>query len=168
MKFLFSRDLRDLPHIRLAVIFFNFAILLFWALNWFYEQGSFGLWPSEVRLKILGDAEAFAPMMTIDVLLLNVHIRLFMYTILLLTLSAVFFRLSISQKWKVSVVSATYTAVLVHMLSILLVRFASEQFVYLKVASFVALQMMVLLMSLQALGYLLLPKKKGPPHVSHG
>jgi hypothetical protein len=168
MKFLFSRDIRELAHIRLALIFFNVAILAFWILNWPYEASTFGLTPAQVHLKLIGDAEAFASPMPMDALLLNVHVRLFLYTILLLTLSSVYFRLPLKQKVQLTVVSLAYSFVLFNMLSVILVRFVSDSFIWLKVLSFWGLQLSFFLMSAQATFYLLRPRKKVTPHVSHG
>lgn len=167
MKFLFSRDLRDQPHIRLALIFFVFSLLCFWGLNWPYEASSFGLTPSGIALKILGNAEAFAPPMALDSLLLSIHIHLFLYTISLLTVASIYFRLPISPNTQILMISFAYSMVLMNMLGLVLVRFVSSHFVWLKFLGFWGFQLVFGWMCLQSFLFLLSPKKKGSHHVSH-
>ncbi|MCB0408202.1 MAG: hypothetical protein KDD34_08365, partial [Bdellovibrionales bacterium] len=80
MKFLFSRDLRELPHIRLSLIFYMISIFIFWGLNWPYEATTFGLFPKDIQMHLLGNPDLFAAPMEVSALLLNIHIRLFLYT----------------------------------------------------------------------------------------
>lgn len=167
MKFIFSRDLRDQPHIRLALIFFVIALLAFWALNWPYESYTFGLSPAQIQLHVLGDAEAFAPAMGFDTLLLNIHVRLFLYTIALLTVASIYFRLPVKQKMQITMVSLTYSLVLLNMLGIIALRYISPQFVWLKCLSFWGFQLVFGWMLIHSIWFLLTPKRKPQPHVAH-
>ena len=167
MKFLFSRDLRDQPHIRLALIFFVVALLCFWGLNWPYEATSFGLFPGDTLLSVLGDPESFAPAMAFDALLLNIHVRLFLYTISLLTVASIYFRLPIKPNVQIIMISSAYTLVLFNMLGIVGLRYISPHLVYLKTLGFWGFQAVFGWMLFQSLIFLLTPKKKGRSHASH-
>lgn len=166
MKFLFSRDLRDQPHIRMALIFFVVSLLCFWGLNWPYEASTFGLSPSKTLLSVLGDAESFAPAMPFDSLLLNIHVRLFLYTISLLTMASIFFRLPIKPSHQIATISAAYTLVLLNMLGIVGLRYVSPHLVWIKTTGFWGFQLVFGWMLFQSLLFLLTPKKKGHRHVS--
>ena len=159
MRFLFSRDLRDLSHIRIALIFYLICLLLFWGLNWPYEMFSFGLSPESIRLKILGNPEVFASPLSLESLLINIHVRLFLYTLSLLTLSAIYFRLPLKHKTQTLMTSLCYVCVLLNMVGIVLLRYVSDLFLWPKLIGFWGLQTIFGIMIFQGLYHLLLPKK---------
>lgn len=158
MRFLFSRDLRDQPHIRLALFFYLICIACFWALNWPYEAQSFGVYPSDISLKILGSPQVFAAPMSLEVLLLNIHVRLFLYTLSLLTLSAIYFRMPSSERQQTIITSSAYVFLLMNMMSVVLIRFVSPFFIWPKVIGFWGLQLTLGWMLFQGLYFILTPK----------
>ncbi len=168
MKFLFSRDLRDQPHIRLALVFFIIALLSFWGLNWPFEATTFGLSPSKAQLSVLGDPDSFAPAMSFDTLLLHIHVRLFLYTVSLLTVASIYFRLPIKPGRQIAVISTAYTAVLLNMLGVVGLRYISPHLAWAKTLGFWGFQLTFGWMLFQCLIFLLTPRKqKRHSSVSH-
>lgn len=154
MKFTVSGDLRQNAPLRLMLSAFLFITLLFDLLSVMlaWEKGEMD--PTALKMAILGSEELFMePMMLADILT-GMHLSLFLYTFVLLMLFALSLRLdnavSKQQVW----IGLGFGSLLLDQLGMLLIRYGSGEWAFLKITAFFSLHAVILLVSLRSL-YLL-------------
>lgn len=136
MKFIFSRSLTENPFIKNLLNLYLLGILSFAALNIFLEHHNWGLLPSQIMTHVVGNAELFIRPAGIEDRVVDIHIRMFLALINLLTLGAIFFRLPISEKQKLIILACGFFLALVDSWSLLFLPFAPQPLAWLKFFGF--------------------------------
>jgi len=108
--------------------------LLYIISDFFVKYSSFGLLPHAIELTLFGSEEEFLDPITKASFLEFWHIEIFFLMMILLTLSAVFARLS--SKSRILITNIVMISAFVSLVSLALAFFASKIFIWLYVISF--------------------------------
>lgn len=143
MKYIVSQDLKKNRFFSSLILFFNFNALVFILCNLFYEKFKWGLLPAEILTNILGNEDTFISPMSLQSLVTNIHIELFLYLFLLIMACSVFFRIHTLDKAKTITVGVSFISLLINEMSPFLIFNAVTSASYLKFASFWCFQVSV-------------------------
>lgn len=130
----------------IALLYDLLAVLLAWT------QGQMD--PSTLKMTLLGNEAMFIEPMGLADILMQMHVSLFLYTFLLLMLFALSLRLARKQNRHPLWIGLGFGSLLADQLGILLTRYLSEGWVYLKITAFFSLHSVILLVALQSLVWL--------------
>jgi hypothetical protein len=147
--------------LRLILFFFLIFVALLWITNWVLYFEKMGLTPSSVSSYYLGDPEADfgQPPRPVGALAGVSHMHLFSFGVLVMTLTHLLLFLPVSNRLKGSLILITFVSALLNEGSSWLVRFVHPAFSWLKIASFLALQVTLLLLVIALLIGVLRPNR---------
>jgi hypothetical protein len=129
--------------LRLVLFFFLVFILFFWVTNWILYFSKMSLDPASVVSYYLGDPgnEFGQPARPLSALAETSHFHLFAMGVLVMTLTHLVLFLPVSGRVKASLTLITFLSALLNEGATWLVRFVHPVFAWLKVGSFLVLQM---------------------------
>lgn len=131
MRFTLIKNLQEDKSIRPILTGLLIFTLFYLISDIFVKHLNFGIFPSAVSLTLFGDEEQYIDPLNTASFLEFWHIEIFLMMMLLLTLSAVFIRLSKKNKSKVIVLNVLMLSALFSLISLLLAFFISKTFVLL-------------------------------------
>lgn len=117
----------------------------------FVKQNTLGLFVSEITLSLFGNEEQFIDPMTKASFLEFIHAEIFFLMMLLLTLSAVFIRVSQNTKYSLIMTNALLLFALISLITLFASYFLSKSFISLYVITFFLWHFFALEMSLHSL-----------------
>ena len=134
----------------ISIVFVLLAVMLAWS------KGEMD--PLQLKTALLGNEELFVEPMAFTDILAGMHLSLFLYTFLLLMLFALYLRLVPDNGMLPVWIGAAFLMLLLDQGGMLLIRYGSDGWVYMKITAFFALHAIMLLIAFQSL-YLLWRKK---------
>lgn len=142
MRFVVTGEWNKNQLLRLILFFFLVYILMFWATNWIMYFEKMSLDPASVVSYYLGDADAEfgRPPRPLGALAESSHFHLFAMGMLVMTLTHLVLFLPVSFRIKGGLTLVAFLSALLHEGSGWLVRYVHPDFAWLKVASFLLLQ----------------------------
>lgn len=144
MRFVITGEWNKNTLLRVIVLFFLFYSLLFWLTNFGLYFFKMGLTYQSVVDYYQGSAQTFTQPKSLLGLMEVSHFHLFAMGIFLVTLTHLLLFVPISIPVKLVLIVAAFTSALCDEASSWLVRFVSPYFAYLKICSFVVLQVSLL------------------------
>ncbi len=141
MRFTVTPDWRDNRLLKLVLAWFLVYVALFWVTNALLYFTKMGLTPSSVVAYYLGDESRFLQPRSWQGMLEIAHFHLFAMGVLVLTMAHLVLFVPLAKAVKAWVVSLSFAGALGDEAGGWLVRFVAPAFAYLKIASFVVLQL---------------------------
>lgn len=139
MKFIFSKDIRENKPFKVILLCYMLASLLFYFFMFSLEKINIGLVSRQIKNKILGNEEFFIQAMTLQDLVMQNHIKLFLYLFSSLVILVVFIRTDVAERVKMEASVVLFSLIILDVLFSFLV-FLSPKFAFLKMLSFILLQ----------------------------
>lgn len=132
--------------LRMVLFFFLVFVLLFWGTNWVVWFSRMDLTPDGVAQHYLGDPEnEFGqPPRPVSALAEQSHFHLFAMGILVMTLTHLLLFLPTAARLKMTLIGLTFGSAIVVEACSWLIRFVHAGFAWLKIASFLVLQVSLL------------------------
>ena len=121
------------------------------------EHKTLGLFPKDILTNMIGDSELFISERSISDILVDVHIKLFLYSLGFLTLFTVLARTSLNNKLKFLGLNLTFLCVFTDTAALFAIKYLHPAFSYVKAMAFVGAQILFALLVLYALFFLLIP-----------
>ena len=131
MRFTLIKNLQEDKSMRPILTGLLIFTLFYLISDIFVKHLNFGIFPDAVSLSLFGDEEQYIDPLSTASFLEFWHIEIFLMMMILLTLSAVFIRLSKKNKSKVIVLNVLMLSALFSLISLLLAFFISKTFVFL-------------------------------------
>jgi hypothetical protein len=141
VRFTVTPDWRDNRLLKLVLAWFLVYVALFWVTNALLYFTKMGLTPSSVVAYYLGDESRFLQPRSWQGMLEIAHFHLFAMGVLVLTMAHLVLFVPLAKAVKAWVVSLSFAGALGDEAGGWLVRFVAPAFAYLKIASFVVLQL---------------------------
>ena len=151
MRFTLIKDIRKesaMKPILNGLLLFTFAYLIF---DIFVTEGTLGLLPHSIEKTLFGDEENFLDPITQTQFLEYIHMQIFFIMMLLLTLSAVFARLSSKKIFSLLTINMAMMAALLTLLTLALTYLVSPYFLVPYVFTFFVWHISALFMTLYSL-----------------
>lgn len=155
MRFVISGEWTKNSLLKLIIIFFLGYTFLFWISNGLLFFHKMSLSYQSVVDYYLGSEEKYLPPRSYQGLLEVTHFHLFAMGILMLTLTHLLLFVPLAPATKAWLICASFTTAILDEISNWLIRFVSPLFAYLKIFSFVGLQLSLLAVMLIVLWALL-------------
>lgn len=155
MKFFISNDIRKNQLLKLIIVFTLVFFVMLWLTNLLLYM-EIGLDYSSVVKYYRGDEVEFRQPKSYIGLLQESHFHFFSMAILLVTLNHLILFTGISGNSKLIIILASFLSALGDILAGWLIRYVAPQFAYLKIMSFVVLQISLLLLIYINMKYLYL------------
>ena len=130
-----------------GLLLFTLLYLLF---DVFVKFNSFGITPNAINLTLFGNEDEFVDAITKSSFLEFIHTEIFFIMMILLTLSAIFVRISKSFPFAALLTNITMTSALFSLIFLALAYFTSEVFVLLYVLTYFTWHLGALTMALYA------------------
>jgi hypothetical protein len=149
MRFVLCGEWKPSPLQRVVLVFFLVFVVLFWVSSALLYFRSMSLDPQSVLDHLLGRAGEWgqpAVPRSYKVLLEMTHAHLFSMGVLLFILTHLLLFVPAPERWKVPLAVVSFTSALLEQASSWLVVYVHELFSYLKVATFVLMQVSLLLL----------------------
>ncbi len=143
MRFFWTGNLKSPKPIRVAIILFSIFVILFWAGNFVYFGLKYGYSSEKIEDYFFG-SEDFPVEISISQVLENVHINLFVFSLLFLCVSALFVYSNMGDKIKMLLILLLALLSLLYAISDLLVIELGRGFGFLKVVLFILFQFIVI------------------------
>ena len=159
MKFIFSKDIREQSPFKVILVMYLLLSLLFYVSMFFLEDFNLGLSAQDLKTKILGNDVLFVQAMSWEDLILNIHIKLFLYIFSSLVALSVFIKTDSSPLSKVNFSILLFSLIILETLSCLAIKWVGN-FAYLKSMSFIFLQVLSIYICLKSLLFLCTQSKK--------
>ena len=131
MRFTLIKNLQEDKSMRPILTGLLIFTLFYLISDIFVKHLNFGIFPDAVSLSLFGDEEQYIDPLSTASFLEFWHIEIFLMMMILLTLSAVFIRLSKKNKSKVIILNVLMLSALFSLISLLLAFFISKTFVFL-------------------------------------
>ena len=131
MRFTLIKNLQEDKSMRPILTGLLIFTLFYLISDIFVKHLNFGIFPDAVSLNLFGDEEQYIDPLSTASFLEFWHIEIFLMMMILLTLSAVFIRLSKKNKSKVIILNVLMLSALFSLISLLLAFFISKTFVFL-------------------------------------
>ena len=144
MRFVISGEWTKNSLLRLIMFFFLLYILFFWMTNMFLFIHKMGITVSTIVDYYRGSEERFLQPRSYQSLLELSHFHLFAMGILILTLTHLLLFAPIEISTKAQLIVATFGSAFLEEISGWLIRFVHPSFAYLKIGSFILLQLSLL------------------------
>lgn len=143
MRFFISPDIKKNDLLKLIIIFTTIFFLFLWITNiMFFLKIGFSI--EGIVDYYRGNEETFRPAKSYFGLLEEAHFHFFSMAIILVTLNHLILFTDIKPVYKYLVIVASYSSAFFDIISGWLVRFVSPGFAYLKLGSFIVLQVSLL------------------------
>lgn len=145
MRFFISSELKRNDFLKIIIIFTTIFFLFLWMTNiLLYMQIGFNY--EGIVNYYLGNEETFRPPKSYIGLLEEAHFHFFSMAILLVTLTHLILFTSLSSGWKLTLILTSFTSSFLEIISSWLIRYISPLFAYLKLGSFIVMQVSLLLL----------------------
>ena len=131
MRFTLIKNLQEDKSMRPILTGLLIFTLFYLISDIFVKHLNFGIFPDAVSLSLFGDEEQYIDPLSTASFLEFWHIEIFLMMMILLTLSAVFIRLSKKNKSKVIILNVLMLSALFSLVSLFLAFFISKTFVFL-------------------------------------
>jgi hypothetical protein len=115
------------------------------------KQSSFGIFAHEVQLTLFGNADEFLEPISKSSFLEFIHMEIFFLMMILLTLSAVFARLSNKQPYSILIINIAMISALTSLITLGLTYFVNDSFINIYVGSFFTWHIVTSYMALYSL-----------------
>ena len=151
MRFTLIKDLKQdsmMKPILSGLIIFT---LLYLISDIFVKSSSFGIFEEMIKTTLFGNEAEFLDPITTSAFLEFWHMEIFFIMMILLTLSAVFIRLSGAKGFNIIIVNAVMISALISLVALLLSFFLNAAFVQLYILSFFSWHVCAIYMSLYSL-----------------
>ena len=160
MRMLATGEWRRQDLMRLILGLFLIYMLLFWATNWVLWLTRLSFDPEVIARYYRGDpaSEFGAPPRPVSAMAESSHVHLFAMGMLLLTLTHLMIFLPLPLRVKGSLVVGTFLSALLEQAAGWLIRFGGAGFAWLKIGSFLALQLILLGLVVALLAGILRPR----------
>ena len=153
MRFFISSELKRNDFLKIIILFTTLFFLFLWLTNiLLYMQIGFNY--EGIVGYYLGNEETFRPPKSYIGLLEEAHFHFFSMAILLVTLTHLILFTSISTGWKLTLILGSFTSSFLEITSSWLIRYVSAQFAYLKLGSFIVMQLSLMAMMVIIIIYL--------------
>ncbi len=136
MRFTLIKDLKQDSTMRPIISGLLIFTLLYLVFDIFVKHFNFGIFPDAIRLTLFGNEDEFLDPMTQSSFLELWHVEIFFIMMILLTLSAVFIRVSNASKKQILITNITMISSIISLVSLLASYFISDSFVEIYVFSF--------------------------------
>ncbi len=147
------------PFTRLSLILGLFFIVLFWFTNILLFTAKMGFSYQTVVEYYLGNEELFRGPVSYLGLLETTHAHLFAYALMLILLNHLFAFAELAPRWKLTGIGLTCASALLEIASGWLVVYVAEEFAWVKLLSFVTLQITLAVV----IGFVMFSVIKGRP-----
>ena len=145
MRFFISCELKRNDFLKIIIIFTTIFFFFLWLTNiLLYMQIGFNF--EGIVGYYLGNEETFRPPKSYIGLLEEAHFHFFSMAILLVTLTHLILFTSIGSGWKLTLILASFISSFLEIISSWLIRYISPLFAYLKLGSFIVMQVSLLLL----------------------
>ena len=151
MRFTLIKDLKQDSMMRPILSGLLTFTLLYLISDIFVKESSFGIFQESLQTTLFGNEDEFIDPLTTSAFLEFWHMEIFFIMMILLTLSAVFIRLSGAKGLNIIVVNAVMISALISLVALLLSFFLSVVFVQLYVLSYFIWHICAIYMSLYSL-----------------
>lgn len=136
MRFTLIKDLKKDSSMRPILNGLLLFTLLYLIADTLVIQSSFGLSIEDVKKSLYGDMDEFLDPMSHSIFLELIHTQIFFMMMILLTLSAVYIRLSIKKKFSLFIVNTLMISALLTLITLALSYYISAEFIPLYLFSF--------------------------------
>ncbi len=154
MRFLLSRDLRDNVTIRWLLVGYLIGVFAYLTASPVYESSQLGLFPSDLVHRVLGSRDLFLSPKSLTDVVVNLHVKMFLNSLIALILSSLLVRLSTAGTSKLAV-ACLFGLPVLESLSLVLLSQGLEFMSYVKAFAFVGLWTLQCGVSVVLLRYLL-------------
>jgi len=154
VRFTLVKDLKKDKTMRPILNGLTLFTLLYLITDIFVKHSSFGVFARDVSLTLFGSEEEFIDPLTQASFLEFWHMEIFFMMMILLTLSAVYIRLSQKSSLRLFILNIVMIFAISSLLSLVLSYFVSPLFVYLYTFSYLLWHIVAIYMSLYSLWYL--------------
>lgn len=151
MRFTLIKDLKQDRMMRPILTGLIVFTLLYLISDIFVKSLSFGIHEESIRTTLFGNEDEFLDPITRSAFLEFWHMEIFFIMMILLTLSAVFIRLSGAKGFHIIIVNAVMISALISLVALLLSFFVNATFIELYVLSFFLWHICAIYMSLYSL-----------------
>ena len=153
MRFFISSELKRNDFLKIIILFTTLFFIFLWVTNiLLYMQIGFNY--EGIVGYYLGNEETFRPPKSYIGLLEEAHFHFFSMAILLVTLTHLILFTSISAGWKLTLILGSFTSSFLEITSSWLIRYVSAHFAYLKLGSFIVMQLSLMAMMVIIIIYL--------------
>lgn len=154
MRFLVSRDVRLNPQLRLILTAYLIGLFVFLLFSFHSELTKFGLFPKQITDAVLGNKDLFQEPMTLEALIDETHIRLFLYSLSTLTAFSILAVSEMSPLVQMTLALGSMLCVLVDSGSLFAIRYMGPMFSYFKTMAFFGQQASLIFVTAYALRFL--------------
>lgn len=151
MRFTLIKDLKQDSMMRPILTGLILFTLLYLVSDIFVKSYTFGIFEESIKTTLFGNEEEYLYPITTSSFLEFWHMEIFFIMMILLTLSAVFIRLSQAKGFNIIIVNAVMISALVSLVALVLSFFLNAAFVQLYVMSFFLWHICAVYMSLYSL-----------------
>lgn len=170
MQFLMNSDLRHNSYLRTLLILFLIFTFFYLSLNIQLEYSRLGLFPEQIRNNLLGNPESFLPAKDLATLFTDLHVNLFIYPLMIMTVVSILVHTKISNRAKTLWIIVPSLAVLIEICGLLGARFVHPFLVWMKIVGFFLFEISMFVMLFKVFVYLMgRPDEHKPKeHFHHG
>ena len=151
MRFTLIKDLKQDSMMKPILSGLLIFTLLYLISDIFVKSYSFGIFENAIQVTMFGDEEEFLDPLSTSAFLEFWHMEIFFIMMILLTLSAVFIRLSGAKDFNIIIVNALMISALISLVALVLSFFINTAFVKLYVLSFFVWHICAVYMSMYSL-----------------
>ncbi len=144
MKFFWTGNFKSSKPIQIAISFFIFFIFLFWVGNFIYFGLKFGYSVEKIEYYFFGERD-FPVEISPSQIAEEVHVNLFVFSLLFLCISAILAYNSFTEKMKIYFIIVYAVSGLLYVVSDYLVLYLGRKFAFLKLVLFFVFQIMILI-----------------------
>jgi hypothetical protein len=170
VQFLMNSDLRHNSYLRTLLILFLVFTFLYLSLNIGLEYSRLGLFPDQIRDNLLGNPESFLPAKDLATLFTDLHVNLFIYPLMVMTVVSILVHTKISNKAKTLWIIVPSLAILIEICGLLGARFVHPFLVWMKIVGFFLFETSMFAMVFKVFVYLISRPDDHKPkdHFHHG
>ena len=154
MRFLVSRDVRLNPQLRLILTAYLMGLFVFLLFSFHSEMTKFGLLPSQISDTVLGNKDQFREPLSLENLINESHIRLFLYSLSTLTAFSILAVTEMNLLPQMILALGSMVFVLTDSASLFAIRYLGENFSILKAIAFFGMQGSLIFVTAYALKFL--------------
>ena len=151
MRFTLIKDLKQDSMMKPILGILLLFTLLYLLSDIFVKSYSFGVFENTIKTTLFGNEDEFLDPLSTSAFLEFWHMEIFFIMMILLTLSAVYIRLSGAQRFNIFIVNAVMISALLSLISLALSFFLYPELVQLYVLSFFTWHICAIYMSLYSL-----------------
>ena len=151
MRFTLIKDLKQDSMMRPILTGLLLFTLLYLVSDIFVKSSSFGIYEETIKTTLYGNEDEFLDPLTTSSFLEFWHMEIFFIMMILLTLSAIFIRLSGAKGFNIIIINTVMISALISLVALILSFFVNATFVQLYVLSFFLWHVCAVYMSLYSL-----------------